>query len=55
MNNYQFVVICGLAIFALIGVAELLAIAHTADRSACIAAGYQWSPTKDVCVVTLKK
>jgi hypothetical protein len=50
MNNLQFIVICGLAIFALFGGAALLGEAHAPQKKSCIEAGHEWSSTKYVCV-----
>jgi hypothetical protein len=55
MSWFQVAIICGISLAIMIGVAEFLASAHSADRSACLAAGYEWSATKYVCVVNLKK
>lgn len=51
----QFTVLVACLIAVIFGAAEFLSSAHSAERSACIAAGHKWSSTKYVCVVDLKK
>lgn len=55
IDNVRFTVFVILALAGLMLVANVLAGAHKDERDACIKAGYEWSATKYVCVVNLKK
>jgi len=55
MSWLQVIVIGGAALFLMIGMAAVLGEAHAPQRKACVEAGYEWSATKYVCVVNLKK
>jgi hypothetical protein len=55
MSWLQVIVIGGIALAIMIGMAELMGAAHADQRKACLEAGHEWSATKYVCVAKLKK